>query len=93
MISSSFIFIALRMRMTKEKKDEDQLKVAVITGANRGIGFAAVEKFINELINSGADILTFHPENEQNPEKIIESIKKKSCKCGIAIHPDVKISL
>ncbi len=50
-----------------------------------------VEKFINELINSGADILTFHPENEQNPEKIIESIKKKSCKCGIAIHPDVKI--
>ncbi len=34
--------------MTKEKSDQTEHKVAVVTGANRGIGFATVEKLINE---------------------------------------------
>ncbi|MET0105813.1 MAG: SDR family oxidoreductase [Sedimenticola sp.] len=34
--------------MTKEKSDQVERKVAVITGANRGIGLAAVKKFVSK---------------------------------------------
>ena len=46
---------------------------------------------IKAFIDAGADIISFHPEADDNPNTIIEMIKKANCKAGIAIHPDVKI--
>ena len=50
-----------------------------------------VKQYIECFINAGADIISFHPEADSNPEKIIEKIKSLNCKSGIAIHPKIEI--
>ena len=50
-----------------------------------------VESFIQEFIDSGSDIISFHPEADNNSKQIIKTIKKSGCKAGIAIHPNVEI--
>ena len=50
-----------------------------------------VKQFVESFVNAGADIISFHPEADSNPEKIVEKIKSLNCKCGIAIHPRVEI--
>ena len=50
-----------------------------------------VDQYINNFIDAGADIISFHPETESDPEKIIKKIKNSRCKCGIAVHPNIKI--
>ncbi len=51
----------------------------------------STNKFIENFVNSGADIISFHPETEKDPKEILEKIKKLGCKCGLAIHPNVEI--
>ncbi len=51
-----------------------------------------VEKYINEFIEAGSDIITFHPEADDNPEEIIKIISDAKIKAGIAIHPKVNIT-
>ncbi len=50
-----------------------------------------VKQWIENFAKSGADIISFHPEADSNPEKIVEKIKSLNCKCGIAIHPKIEI--
>ena len=50
-----------------------------------------VESFIQEFIDSGSDIISFHPEADNNSKQIIKTIKKSGCKAGIAIHPNIEI--
>ena len=51
-----------------------------------------VEKYINEFVEAGSDIITFHPEADDNPEEIIKMISDAKIKAGIAIHPKVNIA-
>ena len=51
-----------------------------------------VKQYINEFIEAGSDIITFHPEADDNPEEIIKMIRDAEIKAGIAIHPDVNIA-
>ena len=51
-----------------------------------------VKQYINEFIEAGSDIITFHPEADDNPEEIIKMISNAEIKAGIAIHPKVNIS-
>mgnify|MGYP001299439261 CR=1 FL=1 len=51
-----------------------------------------VSKYIKNFIDAGADIISFHPEADDNPFDIIEVIKNSKCKAGIAIHPNIKVS-
>ena len=51
-----------------------------------------VEKYINEFVEAGSDIITFHPEADDNSEEIIKMISDAEIKAGIAIHPKVNIS-
>ena len=46
---------------------------------------------IEEFIESGADIISFHPEADTNHNEIFEIISKSDCKPAIAIHPDVTV--
>ncbi|MDC1060106.1 ribulose-phosphate 3-epimerase [Alphaproteobacteria bacterium] len=50
-----------------------------------------VKQYINNFIDAGADIVSFHPEADDKPDEIIKHIKDKKCKAGIAIHPSIKI--
>ena len=51
-----------------------------------------VQKFLDEFISVGADIISFHPDADQNSEDIIKKIKSANRKAGIAIHPKVSIN-
>ena len=51
-----------------------------------------VKQYINNFIDAGADIISFHPEADDNPIEIIQHIKDKDCKVGIAIHPSIKVA-
>ena len=50
-----------------------------------------VDPYIEAFIESGSDIISFHPEADTRPEEIIEKINKANIKAGIAIHPNQKI--
>ncbi len=50
-----------------------------------------VKQYINEFVEAGSDIITFHPEADDDPEEIIKMISDAEIKAGIAIHPEVNI--
>lgn len=45
------------------------------------------EKVVDDYIKSGADILTFHFEATNEPEKLLKHIKSKNVLAGLAISP------
>ncbi|MFW5780220.1 MAG: ribulose-phosphate 3-epimerase [Bacillota bacterium] len=49
------------------------------------------ERYINEFIESGADIITFHPEASSDPLQTLKDIRDKGVKAGIVFNPDVEI--
>ncbi len=51
-----------------------------------------VKQYIEEFIGAGSDIITFHPEADDNTEEIIKIINNAKINAGIAIHPKVNIS-
>ena len=51
-----------------------------------------VKKYIDEYIKAGSDIISFHPEADNNSKDIIKQIKSANLKAGIAVHPKVSIS-
>ena len=46
-----------------------------------------VEKFLDDYIRAGSDIITFHIEINEDIKNIIKKIKAKGIKCGLAIKP------
>ena len=47
-----------------------------------------VDKFLNDYIKAGSDIITFHLEVEENLRNLIKEIKNNNVKVGIAIKPN-----
>jgi ribulose-phosphate 3-epimerase len=45
------------------------------------------ERYINEFVESGADIITFHVEATKDPGKVIDMIHEKGLKAGISVKP------
>ena len=52
-----------------------------------------VDNFIKSFADSGADIITFHPEATKDTSKTISLIKKEGKKVGISLKPNSKIDL
>tara|TARA_Y100001958_G_C21166291_1_gene499070 strand:+ start:554 stop:1210 length:657 start_codon:yes stop_codon:yes gene_type:complete len=46
-----------------------------------------VQKFVDDYIKAGSDIISFHIEIEDDIKSLISKIKKNNIKCGIAIKP------
>ena len=51
-----------------------------------------VKPYINDFIDAGSDIISFHPEADIESEEIIQIINNANKHAGIAIHPDKNIS-
>ncbi|HKL74406.1 MAG TPA: ribulose-phosphate 3-epimerase [Clostridia bacterium] len=49
------------------------------------------ERYVEEFVKCGADIVTFHPEASEDPENTLLKIKALGAKCGIVFNPDVDI--
>ena len=47
-----------------------------------------IEPYIDDFIKAGADIISIHPETNDNIEKCIDKIKSNNVKAGLAINPD-----
>jgi len=51
-----------------------------------------VINFIDSFSSAGSDIISFHPEADSDPLKVIQLIRNLNCKPGIAIHPDINVT-
>lgn len=51
------------------------------------------EKYIDDFIDSGADIITFHPDVCKDVKGTLERIRKRGKRGGIVINPDVDVRL
>ena len=52
-----------------------------------------VDNYIKNFANSGADIITFHPEATKDMNKTIKLIKDQGKKVGVSLKPNSKIDL
>jgi ribulose-phosphate 3-epimerase len=48
-------------------------------------------RYISDFAKAGADIITFHLESCEDPDAVIEEIRTKEARCGIAISPATPI--
>ena len=52
-----------------------------------------VHKYIKDYAESGADIITIHPEATTSLQKSIDEIKKFKKKVGLSLNPDTKVEV
>lgn len=50
-------------------------------------------KYIDEFVSVGADIITFHLEAENHVDRLVNYIKSKGIKVGVALNPATPVSL
>ncbi len=51
------------------------------------------ERYIDEFVKCGADIITFHMEATEKPEEIIDTIHAKGLRAGISIKPNTPVEV
>ena len=49
------------------------------------------EKYVDDFIKAGSDIITFHIEASKNPLEIINKIKQNGIKAGVSIKPKTSV--
>ena len=49
------------------------------------------ERYIDKFISAGSDTIAFHPEASKKPHEVLEKIRSKEIKAGIALNPDVPV--
>ncbi len=49
------------------------------------------ERYAERFIDAGANSVSFHLEATDNPRPILQQIKQKGCKAGLAINPDIPV--
>ena len=52
-----------------------------------------VNPLLESFAEAGSDIITFHPEAENKPEKTIDIIRGLGCKAGLSLNPSTPISV
>lgn len=49
------------------------------------------ERYVEEFVKCGADIVTFHPDASDCPKETLHKIKAAGAKCGLVFNPDIDI--
>ena len=52
-----------------------------------------VNPLLESFAEAGSDIITFHPEAENNPKDTLKIIKQLGCKTGISLNPSTPIEV
>ena len=52
-----------------------------------------VDRLIGDFLESGASIITFHPETSNDIERSLELIRIGGARCGLALNPEKPLSL
>ncbi|HAW15727.1 MAG TPA: ribulose-phosphate 3-epimerase [Clostridiales bacterium] len=50
-------------------------------------------KYIDEFVDAGSDAITFHVECSDDPFGLIDRIRARNVKAGVAIHPDTPVEM
>ena len=50
-------------------------------------------RYIDEFIDSGADLITLHYESDRHIDRTINYIKGKGCKVGVSLNPGTSVSV
>lgn len=50
------------------------------------------ERVVSLFIDAGADLIIFHPETCEDPDRMLDHIQSCGCKAGIALHPAIPIA-
>ena len=50
------------------------------------------DRWIDPFVDSGADMIAFHPESVYHPHLVLTSIQKRGKKAGLAINPGLSLS-
>lgn len=49
------------------------------------------DRYIDDFVNAGSDMITFHVESIEQPEKLISKIKKSGIKAGLSLKPGTPV--
>lgn len=49
--------------------------------------------YIDEFSQSGADMISFHPESSSDPQQVISKIKQNGKKVGLVLNPDIEVEV
>lgn len=50
-------------------------------------------RYIDDFAKAGADIITFHVNSDSDVRATLEKIKSHGIRCGLAVNPDIDVSL
>ncbi len=50
------------------------------------------KRYVERFVKSGADLVSFHIEAENDVDGALDIIKRSGCKCGLAINPDTDVA-
>ena len=54
---------------------------------------AQPKRYVKRFVESGADLVSFHYEAENDINGTLDIIKNAGCKCGLAINPDTEVDV
>lgn len=54
---------------------------------------AQPKRYVQRFVESGADLVSFHYEAEDDIDGTLDIIKNAGCKCGLAINPDTDVDV
>ena len=63
----------------------------IVSAVRRSCMISNPEKYIDEFIKAGADIITMHYEAVEDPAAVLRMLKEKEVKASISISPDTPV--
>ena len=91
--ANSVHFDVMDGKFVKEKSFDYELVEKIRTNLKKVVHLMVKqpEKVVDKYIKAGADEIIFHIEATRSPKKLIEKLKEKGVKVGIALNPETPL--
>lgn len=92
--ANSVHFDVMDGKFVKEKSFDHEFVAKVQSNLKKVVHLMVKqpEKVVDKYIKAGADTIIFHVEATRSPKKLIEHLKKKEVRIGIALNPDTPVN-